>query len=347
MPSFDIMWKFFIKSFSFIIGLSLIFNILGNLADRIAPMEVWRVEHQQRLENLEARNNLLEAVTLGNSHGDSINYSILGLEGQSLAFAAEDLFEVEKYAAYLDSKLPNLKTVFITISYYSFSRDNATFQPFRTRRIGFYSVVPSWSPIQGDLSNFVLGRFESYTHVMSVIRSDSWLGVWNGLVTNTNTTDLYSYDGVQTVSVWGQCSHYTEEQLENHAREIARKNVSSSMQMASVHPGLEQDSFNALSRTIEKLQSKGIRVILFTPTYYESYNTYFSEQGLSILENMKWMINQLQQTYKVEYYDFSDDSGIMVHPELFYNSDHLSECGQRVFSTKLLDAINKNGGLDN
>jgi len=341
------MWKFFIKSFSFIIGLSLIFNMLGTLADRIAPVEVWRVEQQQRLENLEARNDLLEAVTLGNSHGDAIDYSVLGLDGQSLAFAAEDLFEIEKYATFVDNELPNLEIIFITISYYSFSRDNATFEPFRTRRIGFYSLVPSWSPIQGDLSNFVLGKFESYTHVMSVIRSDSWLGVWNGLVTGSDTTDLYSYDGVQTDSVWGQCSHYTEQQLENHAREIAGKNVSSSMQMASIHPGLEQDSFNALSRTIERLRSKGIQVVLFTPTYYESYNKYFAEEGSSILENMKWMINQLQQTYDVQYYDFSDDPEIMVHPELFYNSDHLSECGQRVFSIKLLDAINKNGSFDN
>jgi len=347
MPSSNLMWKFFIKTFSFIIGLSLIFNLLGDLADRIAPLEDWRVEHQQRLIDLEAKSDLIEAVTLGNSHSDSLDYSVLGLEGQSLAFAAVDLFEVEKYASFVEGELPNLKTVFITISYYSFSRDNATFEPFRTRRIRFYSVVPSWSPIQGDLYNFVLGRLESYTQVMSVVRSDSWLGVWNGITNDTSMVNLYPYDGVQTNSTWGQCSHYTEEQLENHAREIAGKNVSSSVQMASVHPGLEQDSFNALSRTIERLRAKGIRVILFTPTYYERYNAYFDEQGLFIIEDMKQMINNVQKNYQVEYYDFSEDPEIMTHPELFYNSDHLSECGHRVFSAKLLEAINKNGGFDN
>lgn len=346
-PSSNLMWKFFIKAFSFIIGLSLIFNLLGDLADRIAPLEDWRVEHQQRLENLQTKNELIEAVTLGNSHSDSIDYSVLGLEGQSLAFAAVDLFEIEKYAAFVENELPNLETVFITISYYSFSRDNATFEPFRTRRIRFYSVVPSWSPIQGDLPNFMLGRFESFTHLMSVVRSDSWIGVWSGIADDTTAVDLNTYNGVQTDSTWGQCSHYTKEQLENHAREIAGKNVSSSMQMASVHPGLEQDSYNALSRTIERLQAKGIRVILFTPTYYERYNEYFAEQGSSIIEDMERMIVRLQKTYQVEYYSFSEDPEIMGHPELFYNSDHLSECGHRVFSAKLLEAINKNGRIDN
>jgi hypothetical protein len=103
------MWKFFIKSFSLIIGLSLIFNLLGDMADRIAPLEDWRTEHQQRLENLQTKNEVIEAVTLGNSHSDSIDYSVLGIEGQSLAYAAMDLFEVEKYAAFVENELPNLE----------------------------------------------------------------------------------------------------------------------------------------------------------------------------------------------------------------------------------------------
>jgi hypothetical protein len=304
-------------------------------------LEDWRVEHQQKLIDLRARNDRIEAITLGNSHSDSIDYSVLGIEGQSLAFAAADLFEIEKYVVFLDNKLPNLKTAFITISYYSFSRDNATFESLRSRRIGFYSMVPVWTPIQGDLFNFLLGRLESYTHVMSVIRSDSWQGVWLGLLTPTLQTDPFHYDGIHTTSVWGECFHYTAEQLDTHAREIAGRNVSSSIQMASAHPGLEQDDFDALARTIERLQSRGVRVILFTPTYHEKYNAYFAEGGSSIISNMRLAVGNIQQTYGVEYYDFSNDPELTTHPELFYNSDHLSECGHKVFSAKLLEAMNE------
>lgn len=335
------MQKFFIKAFTFVIGLSLIFNFLGTVADRVAPLEDWRAEHQQRADNLEARREKIEAITLGNSHSDALDYSVLGIEGQSLAFAAADLFEVEKYAALMADELPNLKTVFIAISYYSFSRDNATFEPFRTRRIRFYSLVPTWSPIRGDAYNFMLGRLESYTRVMSVVRSDDWQGVWSELSDDIPPENPFPFDGVVTTSAWGTCSHYTAEQLESHAWDIANRNVTSSSQMAAVHQGLEQDAFNALARTIERLQSKGIRVVLFTPTYHERYNAYFMEQGSHIYEDMKLRMDVLQQTYQVEYYDFSSDPELTNQPELFYNSDHLSECGHKFFSAKLLVAMSE------
>ena len=342
MHGFRALRNFFLKAAFFVTGLSLIFNVLGTVADRTAPLEDWRAEQQDRATKLETGKAQIEAVTLGNSHSDAIDYSVLGLEGQSLAFAAADLFEVEKYAGFLVDQLPNLKRVFITISYYSFSRDNATFEPFRTRRIGFYSTVPVWSPVAGDVSNFLLGRLDSFTHISSVVRSDSWHGVWTALTKDATSEILFPYEGVRTTSIWGECSHYTAEQLETHAREIAGRNVTSSSQMAAVHPGLEQDAFEALARTIENLQSKGIRVVLFSPTYYEKYTQYFAEDGSAMIDGMKERVNKLQQTYHVEYYDFSNDADIKGQPELFYNSDHLGECGHTVFTAKLLEAIQGN-----
>jgi predicted chitinase len=66
------------------------------------------------------------------------------------------------------------------------------------------------------------------------------------------------------------------------------------------------------------------------------------EQGSSIAEDMKQSIEELQQIYHVEYYDFSQDPEITDQPELFYNSDHLGDCGKKVFSEKLLQAMNGN-----
>jgi len=340
------MQKLFIKAFSFVIGLVFIFNLLGTVADKIAPLDDWRNEDQGRVTNLQTRRDRIESVTLGNSHSDSIDYSVLGIEGQSLAFAAADPFEIEKYAAALDNKLPALKIVFITISYYSFSRDNATFEPFRTRRVRFYSMIPTRFPIQGDLPNFLLGKLDATTHIMSVVRSDSWKGVWIGLADDALVADPFPYDGVRTDSVWGDCSHYTEEQLESHAKEIAGRNVSSSRQMSNDHPGLVQDASDALGRTIERFQSRGIRVILFTPTYYQKYNVYFEEQGSDIIEDMRRTVYNLQQSYHVEYYDFSSDPEITISPDLFYNSDHLGDCGTRVFTKKLFDVMSANGDFD-
>lgn len=346
MRAFDHMQKFFIKVFSFIIGLAVILNISGAFAARIAPLDDWRIEHQDRLENFWAERNHMEAITLGNSHSGAINYSVLRIEGQFLALAGADLFEVESTASALDNELPMLKTVFIAISYYSFSRDNATIEPFRTRRIGFYSVVPTWSPVQGDLPIFVLGKLDAATHILSVVRSDSWKGVWVGMANGAPAPDPFLYDGVRTNSVWGDCFHYTEEQLEANSQVVARLNVLSSRKMASAHPGLVRDASAALARTIEQFQSKGIRVILFTPPYHQTYNVLFTEQGSDLLEDMKQSIDTLRQIYHVEYYDFSQDSEIVVQPEFFHNSDHLSECGTRVFTEKMLDVMSVNGSFD-
>jgi len=341
MPGFDAMRKFYVKAFAFVVGISLLFNVSGTFADRLAPLDEWRIEHQQRLERLRARQDVIEAVTLGNSHSDSLDYSVLGIEGQSMAIGAADLFEIEKYALYLGDELPNLRTVFIAISYFSFRWDNATIEPYRTRRIRYYSMTPIGSPIRGDLPDYVFGKLESITHMMSEVRSDNWLGVWEGLKgdVSANTPD---YDGVLTTSAWGTCPHYTREQLESHALITATAYVSTADRMASVHPGLEQDAYEALARTVEGLQSRGIQVILFTPTYYEKYTDYFEQDGSRILEVRREMIERLRQTYQVEYYDFSDDAEIKGQPELFYNSDHLGECGKKVFTSKLLQAMSGN-----
>lgn len=339
------MRSFFLKVLFFIIGISLLLNLLGTLADSKAPLEDWRVYYDENLAGLKARNGEIEAITLGSSHADSIDYSALGMEGQSLALAAADLFEIEKTVSALDNTLPRLNTVFITISYYTFNWDTAADQRLRPRRIGFYSEIPVWSPIQGDWSSFLMGRLDAYTHVLRVVRSDSWKGVWPELLPGAPAGDLFTYDGVRTISAWGECAHYTEEQLIDHASQIAGKNVATSKQMTASHPGLEQDAFAALARTIEHLQSRGIRVVLYTPAYYHQYTTEFSEDGSSILDQMKQAVAQLQETYGVEYYDFSTDPEITTQPELFSNSDHVNECGSRVVSEKLRRRMDENNAM--
>lgn len=340
------MQRFFLKALFFIAVVSLILNRLGTLANSIAPLEDWRVYFHQITTDVKARNDVIEAITLGNSHADSIDYSTLEIEGQSMSLAAADLFEIEKIVLSLDHKLPQLNTAFITISYYSFRWDNAKYPSLQPRRIGFYSMLPLWSPIEGDLPNFAMGKLDTFTHVMSVVRSDNWKQVWPGLIPNGQSIDLYAYDGVQTSSIWGECSHYTEDQLDRHAKEIAGKNVSISMLMAQAHSGLERDSFAALARTIERLQSRGVRVILYTPTYHEKYNSYFAEQGSDIINEMRLAVDKLQQTYAVKYYDFSNDPELMTQPELFYNSDHLGECGHVAMTAKLLQFLDADRNID-
>jgi hypothetical protein len=94
-----------------------------------------------------------------------------------------------------------------------------------------------------------------------------------------------------------------------------------------------------LARTIELLQAREVRVVLFTPAYYEKYTLYFEEQGIGSRDRMHESVQRLQQTYQVAYYDLSHDLTLVSSPELFYNSDHLGDCGIRVFSEKLVSVM--------
>lgn len=338
------MQKLFRKTLIFLITLGVILNRLGTLARTQAPLDDWQSELEQQYDQLETQGNQLQAVTMGNSHSGAIDYSVLDIEGQSLGLAAEDLFEMEQYILLLERKAPNIQTVFITLSYYSFARDNKVSEAFRSRRIGFYSNLPIWMPIQNDIDNFLMGKLDSFTHILSVTRSDNWKEVWPELINPSPKMD--EYDGIRTVSDWGVCEHYSAEMLDVHAQEKAFRNVQSTQQMISAHPNLEQDSFLALSRSIERLQQRGVRVVLFTPTYYEKYNEYFVVYDPGILLRMQEAISRITALYSVDYFDFSNDPELSMHPELFYNSDHLGRCGQIAMTKKLRQAMENKGSGD-
>src|SRR6185503_12065754 len=100
-------------------------------------------------------------------------------------------------------------------------------------------------------------------------------------------------------------------------------------EMAKIHPGLPDDALEALAQTIEHFQTNGVRVILFTPPYYEAYTAHFSNQAADTIDQMRQAVSLLQEKYHVEYFDFSNDPDIITHPELFLNSDHVNNCGRK------------------
>jgi hypothetical protein len=335
--------KLLFKGTIFAAGMWILLNTLGSMADRIAPNDVWQVKDKAHYRSLMNRRNQIQAISLGNSHSESIDFNVLGLEGQSLARAGADLFEVERYIATVADKLPSLRMAFVTLSYYSFSRDNSTLDNMRIRRIALYAMLPTWLPVESDGRNLLLGKLHAYSRIMSVARPDNWYNVLRRIrkfsFTDDPSQSNLQFGGVNTVTPWGECSHFTTRELETHSREIASKNVTSSRAMEKAHPGLQDDTFEALAETIERLQANGIRVILFTPPYYEVYTANFTDQASDIIDQMHWVVKRLVGKYQVEYYDFSKDPKLITRPELFFNSDHMNDCGRKAFSERLFRAM--------
>lgn len=334
------MRQFLLKTAVFVLGLIILLNLLGTFADEIAPIGDEFIYAEQDYRNLLERREQIQAISIGNSHSAAVNFDELGIQGQVLTRAGADLFEVDRYIRSITNRLPGLKTVFISLSYYSFSRDNATMANMKTLRIQLYTMLPVWMPIKGDGNNLVLGKLDRISQLLSVVRSDHWQNI---ISPETGLANLFDesaeLDRVSVEPTQETCTYLTEGEMENHAQEIAGKNVNSTRRMASLHPGLEEDSLEILAKTIEYLQKRDIEVVLYTPPYYEAYTTHFMERGSDIAEHMHQAVAQLQEKYHVEYYDFSAEPDMISIPELFFNSDHVNECGGKAFSARLGQAM--------
>ena len=109
--------------------------------------------------------------------------------------------------------------------------------------------------------------------------------------------------------------------------------------MAQLNPQIAAQAVGALGNAIDRLQQKGVRVILFTPPYYQVYNERYLAQAPEMIDQMYQSVSQLQQEFGVEYYDFSQDPELSTRPRLFINSDHVNECGRQASSERLAEAM--------
>ncbi len=98
------------------------------------------------------------------------------------------------------------------------------------------------------------------------------------------------------------------------------------------HPEVAAETYASLSAAIRLLQKQGVRVILFTPPYYQPYRALYA--GEPTLPEMKRLAERLRAEHGVEYYDFSEDE-LSLDPENFRDSDHLNFRGKERFTRRL------------
>ncbi len=106
----------------------------------------------------------------------------MGYDGYQLSRAWGDLFEIKYYLKYFVPRLLNLETVYIPISYFTFSWDNASVKQLNIRRTQMYTVIPAWHMDPSDLKNFIIGRGIRVFPIQSILRKDNWQGVFNALI---------------------------------------------------------------------------------------------------------------------------------------------------------------------
>ena len=329
------MRRFISKTTLFFLGVLIFVHSLAYVAERLAPdgnASILQAD-RQRIEGLLNQSQKMEALVVGNSHGYTIDLEALGYNGYQLARSGRDFFEVQYYLKGLIPRLPEIRTVFIPVSYFSFRRDNAVSESVRIRRIHTYIVIPYWWFIKGDFENFVIGKSHPIFPITSVARDDSWEGVFGAIFSGTQQ------EREQGGDIGSGCDGRELEYLVAHSRLRTHQHVQLTTEMAAKHPNLHLDTYETVVDTIQFLQQRDIRVIFFTPPYFETYTEFYQASDPETVTTMKDNMQTLQREYSIEYYDFSVDKEFISDHQLFSDSDHLNHCAARQFSEKLRLAI--------
>lgn len=326
-----------ISGMIFILGLVVLVHALAYIADTHAPASSTRFlqvdrEHISRiLENADR----IDTLVLGNSHAGSVQVRALGLaNGYRYARADGDLFEVAYLLRYLTPRLENMKVALIPISYFSFREENPGSGEVEIRRAHLYASLPSWQALPGDWEAFLIGKSHIYLPVPRLLREDNWEGVFYALLGQEPEEDDFIEVEV------GDCSYLNPEQLAASVENRVGKYMRLTREMSANNPDLSEDVYNSLVQTTRYLRRQGVRVIYFTPPYWQGYTRRYLEQDPQTIQHMQARMASLQQELGVEYYDFSQDPEFASNPNLYKDSDHLNSCGAERFSRKLGRAIN-------
>lgn len=264
------------------------------------------------------------AVVFGSSHGFSVLPEEVGLDGVNLAHGGQDVFEMAYMARVVKRHAPHLKTAIFTISYFTFALDNAAYvedgvQSRIGRRIILYASFPGLGFVPGDGSAWVKGR------LAPVVTRDHWervLWPWASPPKPANEWELPpspKRDSRVTSHAYAV----------THARRRCKEYAELMKNMASNHPGLDADAYEALHDVAEELESSGVRVVLVIPPYYVTYNGCFD---LKLQERTRRFARRIATETGAEYFDASQLPEFTQDRRFFVNSDHVNRKGKIEFS---------------
>ncbi len=324
---------FLAKGILFLIGSILIAQGLSLVATTLQ----FDVATDYRLQVNQFRQQLseIELVTLGNSHNLAVDLNEFDQKGYHLWRDAGDFFEIQYLADHLVYDSSSIETVLIPASFFAFHIQKSAWEKLRENRQALYTVIPSWNFIDGQLKEFILGKIYVVFPVETLVREDHWERVIQSIFDKSfRTADKFrGKDGQEIVERYQKCEYKEFDELVTFTKEIGiPEHTNGQNRSLEMNPNLPADSYAAAVRIIQKLRARNIRVVFYTPPYFEMYNELYDKETVA---TMKAYMARLQQAHGVEYYDFSNDPQFVRNNRLFYDDDHLNRCGAKIFSAKL------------
>jgi hypothetical protein len=273
--------------------------------------------YSQKKEFLESQLSEIEVLSIGSSHGNSINPQFLSRNGFNLFNDAEDIYyDVQLIEKYLD-RMPNLKLIIMPISFFSLEY-RIDHSPHEVRE-PFYKFT--WNILPQDFITLLDFRYFSYTAMYGWREVVGYIG--NGFVSkNTQKLDSNGWREIGNHAIMDS----PEEKHNGWSDYISQESL-------MMDAGAINGNMSLLRKIIEICQKRHIKVMLITtPVHHYYYDHIVPLKYQTMQDNL----NQLVNKYKVPYFNFLRDPRFETAD--FYVSDHLNEGGAEKFS-KLLDPI--------
>jgi hypothetical protein len=298
-----------------VLFLSILFLIgwFGVRLSKTYPSDDAIYRHLGRVQATIADIDSVEIMLLGNSHiRYGIEPALLPGVTRVIGLHWNDLFEVRHQVQTLLPRAPRLRTVIISVSYYSFHWDNALGDDdyYLSSRKLFYAEQPRSRWIPGDFRNFALAQ----TYWLA--RPDHWYNVIRGL-----------RHGIEWES--GENPIRTVAELEQDAQRRIDDFTRSMAVMLEQREDLVDRTYAALAETIGLLKDHGVDVLLVTPPHYEGYHELLRD--LPVRLEMPYLAQRIAEEHGIIWVD-AGNNGLSFESHLFRDSDHLNQEGRQIFT---------------
>jgi hypothetical protein len=283
---------------------------------------------RDRLALFERRKSEIEVITVGNSHGGTIEFPELGVQGFHFAMAGEDAFEAAYLVRNAASQAP-LRYVLFAASYGMQRSDHAVvgWSDLRARRKQLYARGPLQRPIPGDLSLWVGGR------LAPIVRDDNWMGVFGQPIRPREAVRL-AQDGRAIVAADEPLG---PDSMAAHGANTASVHNEFGKKTMAGAPDIPARVAATLDALAGELRARGVALVFFTPPYHESYLR--GHDPVTVAETGAILRKIVAEHPNTLWLDYSTDPRFVSRIDLFRNSDHLNPAGGRVLSELLRECL--------
>lgn len=310
------------------------------IGEALAPMHS---QHKVRMQQFLARADEIEALAVGHSHNLALDFDAMELNGFHLWVVGSDMFETRYLLNSILPLLPNLRTVFIPITPYTFLHDNSLHPRGVIVRHVYYVTTPtyrSFFPVRRDFRYLVMGK------LCGIARHDHWAGVFKSLCSRSfqagNGTHSLSRP---LISKNGRLGPPFENSMAGCQRtkrfDELKQYMTFSKDVYEQRPELPQGVFAALTDITRRLKDNDIRPVFYSAPVVSDFRQYLHQEERDMVELADTYMERLQNEFAIKYYDFLNDTLFASQPDYFHDEDHLNTTGARVFSKRFAATLER------